>query len=162
MANIRGGSEYGDLWHRAGMGLNKQNVFDDFIGVAQKLIEDRYTSPDYLAIQGRSNGGLLIGAVINQRPDLFRVAFAQVGVMDMLRYHKFTIGWGWAVEYGSPEEESHFRNLLKYSPVHNINDQDYPAVMVMTADHDDRVVPVHSYKYISALQEKVQGPVHVS
>ena len=157
MANIRGGSEYGDAWHRAGMEYNKQNVFDDFIGVAEKLIEDGYTSKDYLAIQGRSNGGLLIGAVINQRPDLFKVAFPQVGVMDMLRYHKFTIGWGWAVEYGSPEEEGHFRNLLAFSPLHNIKSQDYPAVMVMTADHDDRVVPAHSYKYISTLQEKNTG-----
>ena len=157
VANIRGGSEYGDAWHRAGMGYNKQNVFDDFIGVAEKLIGDNYTSADYLAIQGRSNGGLLIGAVINQRPDLFKVAFPQVGVMDMLRYHKFTIGWGWAVEYGSPEEESHFRNILAYSPLHNIKSQDYPAVMVMTADHDDRVVPAHSYKYISTLQEKNTG-----
>jgi prolyl oligopeptidase len=153
-ANIRGGAEYGESWHKNGMLLKKQNVFDDFIAAAEYLIDNGYTSKEKLAVHGRSNGGVLIGAVINQRPDLFKVAFPQVGVMDMLRYHKFTIGWGWIVEYGNPEEEIHFKNILKYSPLHNIEEKEYPAVMVMTADHDDRVVPAHSYKYTAMLQEK--------
>lgn len=153
-ANIRGGSEYGEAWHKAGMLYNKQNVYDDFIAVAETLIEKNYTSKDHLAISGRSNGGLLMGAVSNQRPDLFSVVFPAVGVMDMMRYHKFTIGWGWAVEYGNPEEETHFNNIIKYSPLHNIEDKDYPATMVFTADHDDRVVPAHSFKYIARLQEQ--------
>jgi prolyl oligopeptidase len=153
-ANIRGGSEYGETWHKAGMLHNKQNVYDDFIAVAENLIEMKYTSKDYLAISGRSNGGLLMGAVSNQRPDLFSVVFPAVGVMDMVRYHKFTIGWGWAVEYGNPDEAVHFNNIIKYSPLHNIEEKDYPATMVFTADHDDRVVPAHSFKYIARLQEK--------
>jgi len=153
-ANIRGGAEYGENWHKNGMLLKKQNVFDDFISAAEYLINNGYTSKEKLAVHGRSNGGVLIGAVINQRPDLFKVAFPQVGVMDMLRYHKFTIGWGWVVEYGNPEEEKHFKNIVKYSPLHNIEEKEYPAVMVMTADHDDRVVPAHSYKYTATLQEK--------
>lgn len=152
-ANIRGGSEYGESWHREGMLLKKQNVFDDFIAVAESLIDQGYTSPENLSIQGGSNGGLLMGAVLNQRPDLFKAVFPQVGVMDMLRYHLFTIGWGWMVEYGNPEEEVHFKNLLSYSPLHNIESKAYPSVMVMTADHDDRVVPAHSFKYIARLQE---------
>jgi prolyl oligopeptidase len=158
VANLRGGSEYGEKWHEDGMLLKKQNVFDDFAAAAEFLINEKYTSPEYLAASGRSNGGLLVGATINQRPDLFKVAFPAVGVMDMLRFHKFTIGWAWVPEYGSSETEVHFRNLLKFSPIHNISsDKKYPAVMVQTADHDDRVVPAHSYKYIATLQEKYKG-----
>jgi prolyl oligopeptidase len=157
MANIRGGGEYGDAWHKAGMLLKKQSVFDDFIAAAEYLIKENYTSPAYLAVQGGSNGGLLIGAVVNQRPELFKVAFPAVGVMDMLRFHKFTVGWGWVVEYGSSDSIQDFRNLLNYSPLHNIRPANYPAVMVTTADHDDRVVPAHSFKYIAALQENQKG-----
>ncbi|WP_240838833.1 prolyl oligopeptidase family protein [Acidaminobacter sp. JC074] len=152
-AGIRGGSEYGQAWHKDGMLFKKQNVFDDFISVAEDLIQRKYTSKEHLAASGRSNGGLLMGAILNQRPDLFKVVFPIVGVMDMLRYHRFTVGWGWAVEYGNPEEKEHFENIIKYSPYHNIKDKDYPATMVLTADHDDRVVPSHSFKYISRLQE---------
>lgn len=151
-ANIRGGSEYGEAWHRQGMMENKQRVFDDFIECAEFLVESGYTSKDKLAITGGSNGGLLIGAVTNQRPDLFRVALPKVGVMDMLRYHLFTVGWGWIPEFGDPEDEVHFNNILKYSPLHNIQTKDYPSVMIFTADHDDRVVPAHSLKYGASLQ----------
>jgi prolyl oligopeptidase len=158
VANLRGGSEYGEEWHKAGMLEKKQNVFDDFIGAAEFLVKEKYTNPSRLAIYGRSNGGLLVGAAMLQRPELFKVALPTVGVLDMLRYHKFTVGWGWAVEYGSADDEKMFPHLYKYSPLHNIKSGvDYPATMVMTADHDDRVVPAHSFKYAATLQEKYKG-----
>ena len=158
IATLRGGGEYGQDWHEAGMRLNKQNVFDDFIAAGEYLISEKYTASSKLTIQGGSNGGLLVGAVTNQRPDLMAVSLPAVGVMDMLRYQHFTIGWNWVTDYGSSEDSTQFDNLFGISPIHNITaDKNYPAVLVTTADHDDRVVPAHSFKYISTLQEHYKG-----
>ena len=159
LANIRGGGEYGKEWHLSGTKMKKQNVFDDFIAAGEYLIKEGYTTSEYLAVEGGSNGGLLVGAVINQRPELFRVAFPAVGVMDMLKYQKFTIGSAWVSDYGSSEEsEEQFKYLLGYSPYHNLKEGlKYPATMVTTSDHDDRVVPAHSFKYAARLQEVYKG-----
>lgn len=158
VVNLRGGNEYGEAWHKGGMLEKKQNVFDDFIGAAEYLISTKYTVPGKLAIRGGSNGGLLVGACMTQRPDLFKVALPAVGVLDMLRYQKFTIGWAWAVEYGSSEKADQFPYLVKYSPLHNLKKgTQYPATLITTADHDDRVVPAHSFKFASALQAAHKG-----
>lgn len=166
VANLRGGGEYGDAWHNAGTKLHKQNVFDDFIAAAEYLIKEKYTSKDYLAISGGSNGGLLVGACMAQRPDLYRVCFPAVGVMDMLRYHTFTAGAGWAYDYGTANDSKEmFNYLYKYSPVHNLKKGTcYPATLVTTADHDDRVVPAHSFKFAASLQaaQNCDNPVLIS
>ena len=157
--NIRGGGEYGEAWHEAGIKTKKQNVFDDFIAAAQYLVDNKYTSRNMLAIEGGSNGGLLIGACITQKPDLCKVAFPAVGVMDMLRYHKFTAGAGWAYDYGtSADSKEMFEYLHNYSPVHNVKEAAYPATFITTADHDDRVVPAHSFKFAANMQAKQKGP----
>ncbi|MFD2582645.1 prolyl oligopeptidase family protein [Pedobacter vanadiisoli] len=156
--SLRGGSEYGEAWHKGGMLAKKQNVFDDFIAAAEYLVKEKYTNPSKIAISGGSNGGLLVGACMTQRPDLFKVALPAVGVLDMLRYHKFTVGWGWAVEYGTSDKKEDFDYLIKYSPLHNVKSGvNYPATLITTADHDDRVVPAHSFKFAATLQEKYKG-----
>lgn len=162
VANLRGGSEYGETWHKAGTVLQKQNVFDDFYACAEWLIANRYTRSEKLAIQGRSNGGLLVGAAMTQRPELFGAALPGVGVLDMLRFHTFTIGWAWVDDYGSAEDPDQFKALYAYSPLHNVEPGTrYPATLIITADHDDRVVPAHSFKFAAALQAAQAGPAPV-
>ena len=159
-ANLRGGSEYGEEWHKAGTKMQKMNVFNDFIAAAEHMVAEGWTTPQLLTIEGGSNGGLLVGATVNLRPDLFRVAIPRVGVMDMMRYHLFTIGWNWAADYGTADDSPEMAAYLhSYSPLHNISNDGtpYPAIMVTTADHDDRVVPAHSFKYAATLQASDTG-----
>lgn len=152
--SLRGGGEYGEEWHKAGTKCQKQNVFDDFISACDFLVQKKYTSYKKIAIHGRSNGGLLIGAVMTQRPDICKVALPTVGVLDMLRFHLFTIGRAWTVDYGCSDNKYEFSCLKKYSPLHNVKEVNYPATLVLTGDHDDRVVPAHSFKFAATLQEK--------
>jgi len=159
-ANLRGGGEYGEKWHLDGTKQQKLNVFNDFIAAAEYMISEGWTKPELLTIEGGSNGGLLVGATVNLRPDLFKVAIPRVGVMDMMRYHLFTIGWNWASDYGTADDSPEMASyLLGYSPLHNISNDGtpYPAILVTTADHDDRVVPAHSFKYAAALQAADTG-----
>ena len=157
--SLRGGGEYGEEWHKAGTKCQKQNVFDDFISACDFLVQKKYTSYKKIAIHGRSNGGLLIGAVMTQRPDICKVALPTVGVLDMLRFHLFTIGRAWTVDYGCSDNKYEFSCLKKYSPLHNVKEVNYPATLVLTGDHDDRVVPAHSFKFAATLQEKTAAKI---